>query len=110
MKDWMIHAVSAAIMVVVYTATPSFVLPVIAVSAHWYCWELAQMVAKDESSRGFSYWWNMTRWSDTAKLEALAPILSSFVWWLTGVCGGFLVNYHHSILRSGQLQLNRSKS
>lgn len=82
MKDWLIHAAVAALMVAVYTATPSFVLPVIAVSAHWYCWELAQRVAKDEEKRGVLYWWNMTRWSDTAKTEALAPILSSFVCWL----------------------------
>lgn len=81
MKDWMIHAVVAALMVSVYMMISPFALPVIAVAAHWYCWELAQRIAKDGDNKGFFYWWDMARWGDTAKTEALAPVISAVICW-----------------------------
>lgn len=73
-KDKYIHAGIATAMTIIYSLTPSWSLPLMAVSVHWYCWELAQRIAKDELRHGVLYWWDIRRWSSRARIEALAPI------------------------------------
>lgn len=80
MKDWMIHALVAGVMVLFYKWLGVAAVPV-AVSLHWYSWELAQRIAKDDQHRGAVYWWRIDRWGNTARIEAIAPI--SVAWFLS---------------------------
>lgn len=88
MPDYIIHSVVALVMLCAYSALVEW--PVVAVCAHWYCWELAQRVAKDGEHRGALYWWRMDRWGNTARAEALAPI---------GIC---LITYMAILLAHGR--------
>jgi len=72
MPDYAIHSIAALLMLGAYSIIVEW--PVVAVCAHWYCWELAQRIAKDGEHKGVLYWWRMDRWGDTARAEALAPI------------------------------------
>lgn len=78
-KDKYIHAGIATAMTIIYSLTPSWLLPLLAVSVHWYCWELAQRVAKDTEKRGVIHWWNINLWSSTAQNEAIWPIASACI-------------------------------
>lgn len=72
MPDYAIHSIAALLMLCVYSVLADW--SIVAVCAHWYCWELAQRVAKDDEHKGLLYWWRMDRWGNTARIEALAPI------------------------------------
>ena len=72
MPDYIIHSIAALLMFCAYSIIVEW--PIVAVCVHWYCWELAQRVAKDSEHRGALYWWRMDRWGGTARAEALAPI------------------------------------
>ncbi len=72
MPDYVIHSIAALLMFFAYNTLVEW--PVVAVCAHWYCWELAQRIAKDELRQGVLYWWDIRRWSSHARSEALAPI------------------------------------
>lgn len=72
MPDYIIHSAVALVMLGAYSVLADW--PIVAVCVHWYCWELAQRVAKDGEHRGVLYWWRMDRWGDTGRIEALAPI------------------------------------
>lgn len=73
-EDKVIHTLVAIAMVIVYSLIPGPIVIVLAVMAHWYCWELAQRVAKDAEKRGVLYWWNINLWSSTAQNEAIWPM------------------------------------
>lgn len=81
-KDKYIHAGIATAMTIIYSLTPSWSLPLMAVSVHWYCWELAQRIAKDELRQGVPYWWDIRRWSSHARSEALYPIGAAILTWV----------------------------
>ena len=88
MPDYIIHSAVALVMLCAYNMLADW--PIVAVCAHWYCWELAQRIAKDSEHRGALYWWRMDRWGDTARVEALAPI---------GIC---LITYLVILLAHGR--------
>ena len=66
-------------MVLVYSLIPESIAITLAVMAHWYCWELAQRIAKDTEKRGALYWWNINLWSNTAKDEAIWPMVGACI-------------------------------
>lgn len=77
MPDYIVHSVIALVMLCAYSVLADW--PIVAVCVHWYCWELAQRVAKDDEHKGVLYWWRMDRWGNTARAEALAPIGVSLI-------------------------------
>lgn len=78
-EDKVIHALIAIAMVLVYSLIPEPIGIVLAVMAHWYCWELAQRVAKDTEKRGVLYWWNINLWGSTARDEAIWPMAGACI-------------------------------
>lgn len=77
-----LHTGIAAAMVLIYTVLPVAISIPIAVLVHWYCWELSQRIAKDALQQGITYWWDMRRWGNTARQEAIYPMVTSV---LTGI-------------------------
>lgn len=78
-EDKVIHTLVAIAMVLVYSLIPESIAIVLAVMAHWYCWELAQRIAKDPEKRGAPYWWNINLWSNTARDEAIWPMAGACI-------------------------------
>jgi len=82
MEDKWIHALLAIAMVGTYYQLPVFIMVPLAVCIHWYCWELAQRIAKDKvagEGRGFDYWWDMRRWGNTAQQEVIYPVIAATI-------------------------------
>lgn len=77
--DKVIHALVAIAMVLIYSLIPESIAIILAVMAHWYCWELAQRIAKDPEKRGVIYWWNINLWSNTARDEAIWPMVGGCI-------------------------------
>lgn len=79
MEDKVIHTLVAIAMVLIYSLIPEPIGIVLAVMVHWYCWELAQRVAKDTEKRGVLYWWLISLWSNTARDEAIWPMAGACI-------------------------------
>lgn len=80
--DFLIHLAVAVAMTAALFFTPHFVAVPLAVVVYWYGWELGQRIAKDVEKKGALYWWNIARWSWTARVEFLAPAVGAIA---TGV-------------------------
>lgn len=79
LKDIGIHAGVSMIIAAIVVMMPHGLYEAVSLVAFWYCWELAQRIAKDQDKRGALYWWNVAKWSAQAKLESIVPAIISVI-------------------------------